>query len=72
MLTAAVRDLHRSHPGEFLTDVRTPFPDLWLFNTYITSLDEADPDVRIVDCHYPSSTAATRRRATSSMRFRRT
>jgi ADP-heptose:LPS heptosyltransferase len=53
MLTAAVRDLHRSHPGEFLTDVRTPFPDLWLFNTYITSLDEADPDVRIVDCHYP-------------------
>ena len=26
MLTAAVRDLHRAHPGEFLTDVRTSFP----------------------------------------------
>jgi hypothetical protein len=31
MLTAAVRDLHRSHPGEFLTDVRTPFPQLWSY-----------------------------------------
>ena len=53
MLTAAVRDLHRSHPGEFLTDVRTPFPDLWAFNPYITSLREDDPDVEVVDCHYP-------------------
>ena len=32
MLTAAVRDLHRAHPGEFLTDVRTSCPDLWLNN----------------------------------------
>jgi Glycosyltransferase family 9 (heptosyltransferase) len=53
MLTAAVRDLHRSHPGEFLTDVRTPFPDLWLFNPYISPLDDKDSDVEIVDCHYP-------------------
>jgi ADP-heptose:LPS heptosyltransferase len=53
MLTAAVRDLHRSHPDEFLTDVRTPFPDLWLFNPYITPLDAEDPDVRVVECHYP-------------------
>jgi hypothetical protein len=28
MLTAAVRDLHRAHPGEFLTDVRTSCPGL--------------------------------------------
>lgn len=53
MLTAAVRDLHRSHPGEFLTDIRTPFPDLWEFNPHITRLSESDPDVEIVDCHYP-------------------
>ena len=26
MLTAAVRDIHRAHPGEFLTDVRTSCP----------------------------------------------
>ena len=53
MLTAAVRDLHRSYPGEFFTDVRTPFPDLWAFNPYITPLREDDPDVEVVDCHYP-------------------
>ncbi len=53
MLTAAVRDLHRAHPGEFLTDVRTPCPDLWLNNPYLTPLDEADPDVEVIECHYP-------------------
>lgn len=30
MLTATVRDLHACYPGRFLTDVRTPCPDLWL------------------------------------------
>jgi ADP-heptose:LPS heptosyltransferase len=53
MLTAAVRDLHRAHPGEFLTDVRTCFPDLWTHNPHITSLREDDPDVEIIECHYP-------------------
>jgi len=53
MLTAAVRDLHRAHPGEFLTDVRTSCPDLWDHNPYLTPLDEEGRDVQIVDCHYP-------------------
>jgi ADP-heptose:LPS heptosyltransferase len=53
MLTAAVRDLHRSYPGEFVTDVRTPFPDLWANNPYLTPLDEGGPDVETIDCHYP-------------------
>jgi ADP-heptose:LPS heptosyltransferase len=53
MLTAAVRDLHRSYPGEFLTDVRTPFPGLWAFNPYITPLADDDPDATSLDCHYP-------------------
>ena len=53
MLTAAVRDLHRAHPGEFLIDVRTPCPDLWLNNPYLTPLSEDDPDVDVIDCHYP-------------------
>jgi ADP-heptose:LPS heptosyltransferase len=53
MLTAAVRDLHRLHPGKCLTDVRTSCPDLWLHNPWITPLDENDPDVRQIDCHYP-------------------
>jgi ADP-heptose:LPS heptosyltransferase len=53
MLTAAVRDLHRLHPGQFLTDVRTPCPDLWLHNPCITPLQEDDPKVRVIECHYP-------------------
>jgi ADP-heptose:LPS heptosyltransferase len=53
MLTAAVRDLHRAHPGEFLIDVRTSCPDLWLNNPYLTPLNEEDADVEAIDCHYP-------------------
>jgi ADP-heptose:LPS heptosyltransferase len=53
MLTAAVRDLHACHPGRFVTDVRTSCPELWLHNPHLTALDEDDPDVQIVDCHYP-------------------
>ena len=53
MLTAAVRDLHRSYPGEFVTDVRTPFPDLWAHNPYLTPLADDDPAVEVIDCHYP-------------------
>jgi len=53
MLTAAVRDLHTLHPGRFLTDVRTPCADLWKHNPYLTPLDEADPNVKVIECHYP-------------------
>ncbi len=53
MLTAAVRDLHRCHPNEFVTDVRTSCPDLWHHNPHLTPLDEHDPDATVVDCHYP-------------------
>lgn len=53
MLTAAVRDLHWTYPGQFATDVRTPCPELWENNPYLTSLADDDPDARIVDCEYP-------------------
>ncbi|MBV9124097.1 MAG: ADP-heptose--LPS heptosyltransferase [Planctomycetes bacterium] len=53
MMTAAVRDLHRAHPGRFLTDVRTSTPPLWEHNPYLTPLVETDPEVRILDLHYP-------------------
>jgi len=43
MLTAAVRDLHRCHPGQFLTDVRTDYPQLWENNPYLTPLDLDEP-----------------------------
>jgi hypothetical protein len=53
MLTAAVRDLHRTYPGRYLTDVRTSCPALWENNPYITPLDENDPTVRVMETHYP-------------------
>jgi len=54
MLTSAVRDLHQAHPNKFLTDVRTPFSELWEFNPYITPLDENDPEVEVINCEYPN------------------
>lgn len=53
MLTAAVRDLHLSHPGRFITDVSTPFPQLWENNPYITPLDKSDPSVETIYANYP-------------------
>ena len=53
VLTAAVRDLHLTYPGQFLTDVRTPCPHLWENNPHITPLDEKDAEVEVFDCHYP-------------------
>jgi len=53
MLTAAVRDLHRGYPGQFLTDVRTVCPDLWEHNPHITPLSDDDPEVEALDCTYP-------------------
>jgi hypothetical protein len=53
MLTGGVRDLHLSFPGRFITDVRTPFPDLWENNPYLTPLEDDDPEVRHIACEYP-------------------
>jgi len=62
MLTAAVRDLHRSHPGSFVTDVRTPCPALWQHNPLVTPLKEGDPEVEVIECHYPSTPPTPERR----------
>jgi ADP-heptose:LPS heptosyltransferase len=53
MLTAAVRDLHRAHPGKFQTDVRTSADALWENNPNITRLREGEPGVQLLDMHYP-------------------
>lgn len=53
ILTAAVRDLHAAYPGRFVTDVRTSADALWENNPYLTSLDEGDPDVTVLDMEYP-------------------
>lgn len=53
MLTAAIRDLHGSYPGEFATDVRTSCPQLWENNPHITPLKPCQPGVETIDCEYP-------------------
>lgn len=53
MLTAALRDLHRCAPEPLQTDVRTSCPALWENNPHVTALNEEDPGVEVLDCHYP-------------------
>ncbi|MEO6742194.1 MAG: glycosyltransferase family 9 protein [Chthoniobacteraceae bacterium] len=53
MLTAAVRDLHRSHPGKFATDVRTSCPALWENNPHLTPVRDDDAEAVRIECHYP-------------------
>jgi ADP-heptose:LPS heptosyltransferase len=53
MLTAAVRDLHRCYPGQFEIDVRTPCPQLWENNPYLTRLEAGQSGVEVVECQYP-------------------
>jgi cephalosporin hydroxylase/ADP-heptose:LPS heptosyltransferase len=53
MLTAAVRDLHLSQPGRFLTDVRTPCSALWENNPHITRIEDEDPEAEPIECEYP-------------------
>lgn len=52
-LTAAVESLHRTYPGEYLTDVRTPVPDIWQGNPWITPIADDDPDATRILMHYP-------------------
>ena len=53
MLTAAVRDLHKTYPDQFLTDVRTSCAELWANNPYLTPLDEDEQGVETIFCKYP-------------------
>ena len=61
MLTAAVRDLHRCYPGQFITHVETDYSQLWENNPYLTRLDNRDPDVRVIKCGYPLINLSNRR-----------
>lgn len=58
LLTAAVRDLHLTYPGQFITDVRTSWPRLWENNPYLTALSVHDPDIETIDCQSPMGPGA--------------
>lgn len=53
MLTAAVRDLHRRYPGEYVTDVRTSCGHLWENNPFLTQISDHESDAEVIDCEYP-------------------
>jgi ADP-heptose:LPS heptosyltransferase len=53
LLTAAVRDLHQCWPGRYQTAVRSGFAEVWDNNPYVSSLEEYDPEVRVIDCDMP-------------------
>ncbi len=61
MLTAAVRDLHRAHPGQFQTDVRTSADAVWENNPHLTRLREGEAGVDVLDMHYPLIHECSRR-----------
>lgn len=45
MLSAAIRDLHLTHPGQWQTDVRTRHPDIWIGNRFVTPLPDGSPSL---------------------------
>lgn len=53
MLTAAVRDLHRAHPGKFATEMRTSASELWEHNPHMTHFAANEPEVEDISCGYP-------------------
>ena len=53
LLTSAVRDLHLCYPGEYVTDVRTRYPEFWENNPYISVLNEDERKAQTLACSYP-------------------
>lgn len=53
MMTAAVRDLHRAHPGKYYTFVESSTPDLWEHNPYTGSGSSRPQGARIIEMQYP-------------------
>jgi ADP-heptose:LPS heptosyltransferase len=57
-LTAAIRSLHVQYPGRYLTDVRTPVPEIWEHNPDITPIEHAH---QTIEMHYPAINASSQR-----------
>ena len=56
MLTAAVRDLHRAHPGAFETSVQTSAMPLWENNPHVRLGEPSgmqEGELKTIECAYP-------------------
>ena len=49
VMTNAIRDLHKSHPGKYLSDVRTPCSEVFENNPYITKLEYSEAQYNIIN-----------------------
>lgn len=54
MLLFAIKSLHESHPGRFITDVRCPAREIFDGSALITPLNEQDPEVTVLRAEYPA------------------
>lgn len=53
MLAYAIKCLHESHPGEFVTDFRGTAEEIFEYSPHVTKLDENDKDVTVIEPEYP-------------------
>ena len=52
MLTAAVRDLHKAYPGQYITDLDTTCKPIWENNPYIKPIDTKKDEFTTIKCEY--------------------
>lgn len=52
--TVALRSLHESYPGKFVTDIRGTATEIWQNNPYVTAIPDDDPDATRIKMEYPS------------------
>ena len=53
VMTVALDSLQTTYPGAYLTDVRTPVPDIWENNPWVTHIADDDPDASNIHMEYP-------------------
>lgn len=53
-LSYGIKALKEQYSKDFIVDVRTPCAEIFEGNPHITTLDEKDPRVRIIDIDYPT------------------
>jgi len=60
VMTNAIRDLHLAHPNKFITDVRTPCPDIFKNNPYITKLQYDEAEYNNINSWFASNVGKTK------------
>ncbi len=60
VMTNTIRDLHLSYPGKFITDVRTPCPDIFENNPYITKLTYDETEYNQINTWFQSHVGQTK------------